>query len=419
MNKLRTLLTTLIVLTITAIAVVGFILAWDIFDFSGKLDAFLDTDLYGESESVHLSDVNVTVTPFASSNVPEEERACIEKFFSLYFASLGGFYREDISDCFSFQSEDELIDSLALDCEINAARTSGADLSFSDCNISYTVLSRETDYDGNVTLSVRCSYLFTYEGIGAQTVGEEFHTFVLSKSDKERLIKKHSSDRPARESTVKALDKALAEKGFSQSDMSYTYYSAYIKRAEMICGEILDELREKMSREEDEAVFSAEYDYGRSAAGEYAETSHGNSAKYGSYEENDANFCSQCLIAGGIPMDAQGDKLTQWKWYGYEENNAREHSGCTKTWYERGRFWTYATENTGFGLVAQESETADVGDIIQLLDNGEPFLQVIVSRVIEGEYFVCTDSLKNIPLSTFYGGEMRILKIIGYNTANI
>lgn len=418
MNKLRTLLTTLIVLTITAIAVVGFILAWDIFDFSGKLDSFLNTDIYGDEEPAHLSDVSVKVAPFASSGVPEDEREALECFFTLYFASLGGFYREDISDCFSFQSEDELIDILALDCEINAAKSSETDLSFSDCDISYTVLSRETDRDGNVTLSVRCAYSFRYDN-GVNSSGEEQHTFVLSKKNKNTLIKKHSSDRPARNCAVKALDKALAERGFTRSDMSYTYYSAYIKRAETICSGFSDEIRAELCKNDDGTVFPAEYEYDRTAAAEYAEVSHGNSAKYGSYEENDVNFCSQCLIAGGIPMDAQGDKLTQWKWYGYEENNAREHSGCTKTWYERGRFWTYAAENTGFGLVAQKSETADVGDIIQLLDNGEPFLQAIVSKVIENEYFVCTDSLKNIPLSTFYSGEIRILKIIGYNTANI
>ncbi len=242
MNKLRTLLTTLIVLTITAIAVVGFILAWDIFDFSGKLDSFLNTDIYGEEKPFHLSDVSVKVAPFASSGVPEDEREALEYFFTLYFASLGGFYREDISDCFSFQSEDELIDTLALDCEINAARSAETDLSFSDCDISYTVLSRETDRDGNVTLSVRCAYSFRYDN-GVDSSGEEQHTFVLSKKNKKTLIKKHSSDRPARNCAGKALDKALAERGFNRSDMSYTYYSAYIKRAETICSGFSDEIR--------------------------------------------------------------------------------------------------------------------------------------------------------------------------------
>lgn len=419
MNKLRTLLTTLIVLTITAIAVVGFILVWDIFDFSGRLDTLLDTDLYGSSENVHLSDVSVKVSSSASSNVPETERECVESFFTLYFASLGGFYREDISDCFSFQSEDELIDTLALDCEIYAVKMCDADLSFSECDLNYTVLSREIDYDGNVTLSVRCSFLFNYNGVDAQTSGEEIHTFVLSKSGSERLIKKHSSNRPARKTAVKALDTALAERGFTQKDMSYTYYSAYIKRAEEICSEWCEEARVKMSQEIDEPIFTAEYDYDRAAAAEYAQTSRGNSAKYGSYEENDANFCSQCLIAGGIPMDAQGDKLTQWKWYGYTENNAREHSGCTKSWYDRARFWIYASENTGFGLVAQESNAAQVGDIVQLLDNGEPVLQVIVSEIVGNEWFVSTDDLKNVPFSTIFSGEARIMEIIGYNTANI
>ena len=37
-RRTKTLLTTLIALTITAIFIVGFLLAWDIFDFKGKLD---------------------------------------------------------------------------------------------------------------------------------------------------------------------------------------------------------------------------------------------------------------------------------------------------------------------------------------------------------------------------------------------
>lgn len=426
MNRMKTLLTTLIVLTITAIAVVGFILAWDVFDFSGRLDRFFNTDFINGEEPLYRSDVDIEISSSMSAGVPDAERAVIEGFFLRYFASLGSFYREDISDYFVRQCEDELIDGLALDCEISAAKGCEIDLSYSECNIRYAVLGRTTDRDGSITLSVRCSVLFNYAGLAVQTRQEEEHTFVLKTEEKELLIKKHSSDRPARLSAIAALDKALAEDGFTQSDMAYTYYSPYIKRAAENFSAGCEELRKKIRRDDqDKPMFEAEYGYDSAAAVQYAENSEGNSAKFGSYDENDVNFCSQCLFAGGIPMDAQGDKLTQWKWYGYTENNAREHSGCTLSWYDRGRFWTYATENTGFGLVAQACEAAQAGDIVQLMNGEEPVLQVIVSLIgynesgAPTEYFVCTDKQKNLPLSLLGAENVRILSIIGYNTANI
>lgn len=426
MNRMKTLLTTLIVLTITAIAVVGFILAWDVFDFSGRLDRLFNTDFINGEEPLYRSDVDIDISSSMSSGVPENEREVIEGFFVRYFASLGSFYHEDISDFFVRQSEDELIDGLALDCEISAAKTCAADLSYSECNIRYTVIGRTQERSGDIKLDVKCSVFFEYAGLDAQTKQEEEHAFVLKTEDKELRIKKHTSDRSARLSAISALEKALGEDGFTRGDMAYTYYSPYIKRAAEIVSAECEELRQKIGRnEQEERLFEAEFDYDRAAASEYAENSGGNSAKFGNYDENDANFCSQCLFAGGIPMDAQGDKFTQWKWYGYNENNAREHSGCTLSWYDRGRFWTYAAENTGFGLVAQASSTAQVGDIIQLMDGEEPILQVIVSRIgysesgVPVEYFVCTDKQKNLPLSLFGAESVRILTVIGFNTANI
>ncbi len=426
MNRMKTLLTTLIVLTITAIAVVGFILAWDVFDFGGKLDRLFNTDLINGEEPLYRSDIDVDISSSMSSGVPESERAVIEGFFVRYFASLGSFYREDISDYFVRQCEDELIDGLTLDCEIYAAKTCAVDLSYSECSIRYTVLGRSTERDGSIKLTVRCSVQTEYAGLSVQTKQEEEHTFVLKTEEKELRIKSHTSDRPARLSAISALDKALAEDGFTQGDMAYTYYSPYIKRAAENFSAECEEMRQKIGQDEQtERLFEAEFDYDRVAASEYAQNSGGNSAKFGSYDENDTNFCSQCLFAGGIPMDAQGDKLTQWKWYGYSENNAREHSGCTLSWYDRERFWTYAAENTGFGLVAQVSSNAQVGDIIQLMNGEEPILQVIVSKIgydesgSPAEYFVCTDKQKNIPLSLIGAESVRILSVIGFNTANI
>ena len=129
-------------------------------------------------------------------------------------------------------------------------------------------------------------------------------------------------------------------------------------------------------------------------------------------------------------MDAQGDKLTQWKWYDYEVNNAREHEGCTVSWYDRERFWIYATENTGFGLVAGVTDNPRAGDIIQLMyTDSEDETVYVLQGIITGtvldknntpvDYLICTDKIKNKPLSLLWNGDIRAISVIGYNTANM
>ncbi|MCM1335371.1 MAG: amidase domain-containing protein [Bacteroides sp.] len=431
--KTKALLTTLIVLTVTAIVIVGFVLAWDLFDLEGKLDAFFDTDLYGSDEPLIRSDTVVTVLSPNGGGLPEAERLVLERFFTAYFASLGSFYHENISRYYASECEDELIDDLALTYEIDAAKSAGANLSFGECTVRFTVLTRrsiERESPNTAELTVRLSaeipYAFSKE---AAQITEETHTFRLKTEREEALITAHSSDHAARTAALAALDELLAAVGFTRADLTYSYYAPYLARAAETLAARLDAYRETVLSsfaEEYIPVFTAEYDYDRAAATDYARgASH--SAEYGDYEENDANFCSQCLAAGGIPMDAQGDKLTQWKWYGYEENNARENSGCTRSWYERERFWVYATENTGFGLVAEPSAVGEAGDVIQLLDgDGEtPILSAVILAPIYDksgaavDYLICTDRLKSVPLSLVRAGDFRVLHIIGYNTANI
>lgn len=427
--KTKAVLTTLIVLTVTAIAIVGFVLAWDVFEIDKKLTELLNTDLYASDEPLTRSDTAVTVVSPKMNGLPEAEALLIERYFTCYFASLGSFYHENIARFYADECEDELIDEMTLRYEIFAAHTASADYSFRECTVRYTVLSRRSvgrEAPNTAELSVRVSAELPYgcSEASAQIV-EELHTFRLTTKGGEALISAHTSGRPARETAEAALDTVLSAVGYTKDDLSYTYFTPYIRKAEELLTEDLEAFRENfpLSFSEEFTEFPAEYEYDRAAAVSCArgET---HSAAYGNYEENDANFCSACLAAAGIPMDAQGDKLTQWKWYGYEENNAREHKGCTRSWYDRERFWLYGVENTGFGLVAVPAGHGEVGDVIQLMDGETPILEAIITDIVgaDGEpsdYLICTDRLKNVPLSLIRTGDFRILHIIGYNTANI
>lgn len=432
-RRTKTLLTTLIVLTITAILIVGFVLAWDIFDFSGRLDVLMNTDFYAVEEPLYRSDVDIRLTASGTNALPPDEKKLIESYFTCFYASLGGFYHEDMSRFYDFQCVDEFIDDLALDFEIISAKNASADYSFDECDIYLYIISRRTTREGTIELTLRSSADVRYGFCPLKTsVSDENHTFIISVEDG-CLIKSHTSDRISRKYAETVVNSVVAEDGYVLSDLSYTYFYPYVDRA-------LNRISEKhsaftsslsaMLAEEDVPAFTAEYSYDRYSACDYGRDSEGHSGKFGSYDENDVNFCSQCLIAGGIPMDAQGDKLTQWKWYDYEVNNAREHEGCTVSWYDRERFWIYATENTGFGLVAGVTDNPRAGDIIQLMyTDSEDETVYVLQGIITGtvldknnnpvDYLICTDKIKNKPLSLLWNGDIRAISVIGYNTANM
>lgn len=425
--RTKTLLTTLIVLTITAIFVVGFVLAWDVF-LRDKVDKLMNTDFYASDEPLYLSDVTVNLTSSGASALPERERLIVENYFTCYYASLGGFYHENLSRFYGFECTDEFADGLALDFEINSAKNAAADLSFKSCDIFIYIISRRTTREGTVLIELRADSRMCYgfSSTASEITGEN-HTFELSSGD-DCLIVSHSTDRISRKFTDFVLEKVIAEKGYQKSDLAYTYFQPYINRADEIIAEMRTSHNEKISSlllSEAEPHFDPEYPYDREKACLFAQSSEGNSENFGSYDENDVNFCSQCLYAAGIPMDAQGDRLTQWKWYDYEINPKREKSGCTRSWYERDRFYTYATENTGFGLAAESGLYIKKGDIIQLANGGETALQCIATDIIYGrdgrpaDCLVCTDKIKNVPLSLLWNGEIKVINIVGYNTANI
>ncbi len=428
-RRLQTLLTTLIVLTITAIAVVGFVLAWDIFDFKGKLDVLFNTNPYAVEEPLYRSDVAIEISTSNGSALPDGERQVIENYFTCYYASLGGFYHENISRFFAFQSVDEHIDGLALDFEIGAAKNASADYSFDSCKIYLYILSRSRNDYGEMVITLKASSEMQYGFSSVVTENsEELHTFTVTEEDKETVISAHTTDRPARKFAEYVFEVAAASDGYTRDDLSYTYYYDYLDRSAELLKMSRDEFQETVSSalsEEYEPSFEAEYLYNSENACLYAVNSSGHSQSYGTYDENDANFCSQCVAAGGIPMDDQGNSLTQWKWYDYEINNARTKEGCTLTWYDREKFWIYATENTGFGLVAECSETVRKGDIVQLMKQDEPVLECIVTDIVYDnggnpvDFIVCTDKLKNKPVSLLWNGDLRFINIIGYNTANI
>lgn len=166
------------------------------------------------------------------------------------------------------------------------------------------------------------------------------------------------------------------------------------------------------------------YEYDRIGATQYARGwALSRNPKFQDYEEwggNCTNYISQCVNAGGIPMDPYGDNVMK-EWYWYSDKKR------TPSWTAAQPFFEYFTRNNNdntnnFGVYATESnyEEMELGDIVQLIKDGKAYHTMIITGILfDGDevydYLISqnTYDLLDYPLSLKVG-ERRYLKIFGY-----
>ena len=185
------------------------------------------------------------------------------------------------------------------------------------------------------------------------------------------------------------------------------------------------------AREEGQGdALSAEHAYDRQAAVDYSSQWVGERNEewpdYTRYGGNCQNYLSQCLLAGGIPMDPYGSAL--WKWYGDSPNNTAGAAGRSASWSSVPSFREYARENSGFGLAAQVDApyySGQEGDVLQLGRDGNWRHTVLISQVIQDEegqtvdYLVNSNTadLLNFPAGAYYYTQQSLIRICGWNNA--
>lgn len=163
-----------------------------------------------------------------------------------------------------------------------------------------------------------------------------------------------------------------------------------------------------------------DHDYDRQAAYSYMQTYiEWRNSSWKVYDDlggNCQNFGSQVLLAGGIPMDTEGD--AQWYW--------RSHYDQDYSWINVGYFMDYAKANTGYGLVCDTDAnyyTGQTGDILILGDTGLKHTVVIADTITAGgavvDYLICsnTSNYRNFPASAYYYTQHWLVRILGWNDA--
>ena len=419
------MLTAMIVVVLTAIYVVGIFLLWDYFNVNDKLDDLMDHDFYGKDTApVSATAVSIVVD---GKQITDEEELLLTEYFRYYYAGLGARSPENITRFYTNQCENELYDNLAYEYETYLLADCPLDMSFGECALTVNIKRRHAvPRSEKIEIDLELTAKMTLNGTGKTSgVRSEIHNFTLDESGKSPPVLLHTSDRPANRAADAMLDRVLAANKLTRKDLSYTYFSKYISSALSALKTQYEEL--EMTGSETYPCPEPEYRYDRSAAANAAINGFDANGFFTEYDENDANYISRCIFAGGIPMDSQGDSGDQWKWYDEEINNERKKTGCSKSWFDREAFYIYVTTNSGFGLVGCETSKGSgmLGDIVQLMENGKPIAQYMITGVMAkpdgtaADYLVSNDSRSSVSLLSLGYTDFRVLHIEGYNTANI
>lgn len=147
---------------------------------------------------------------------------------------------------------------------------------------------------------------------------------------------------------------------------------------------------------------------------------------YDDYGGNCTNYISQCINAGGIPMDIYGQAGAQWKWYGNSFNGKQTAQGRVASWSGVREFYEYSLYNTGYGMSASVDEnlySGQKGDILQYGISDVWKHSVIITNIIEDnkgnptDYLINSNSTDriNFPASAYSYFKQRLIKIYGWN----
>ena len=297
--------------------------------------------------------------------------------------------------------------------------TEGVDYSLTGCSYVLTCTQVRCAEGGAVQVSAleaSCQNFAQFPGVDSLR-GSNEHQFILERTgDGWRLAGHMQYD------TLCAL---LLEQGVEPEELAPAYAGA--------AQDYLARLRAAHARREEErglalSLPEAEHPYDRQAALDYADAyAMARSPEwvdYSDYGGNCQNFASQCLYAGGIPMDTTGDAV--WKWYGSTPSQTPEPQGRSASWTAVGSFRAYARDNTGFGLASQVDApyyAGRPGDLIQMGDGESWAHTVVIRQLVQNEAGETTDYLihsntndmANYPASLYGYPELSLIAVAGWN----
>jgi len=368
--------------------------------------------------------------------VPPEVELLITDFMDLYYQSLAALQLcplDELKDLFTVESYTQALGNHTVwDYLIRTRLMQPTDLSMTAC--SYVVACRSTKEteDGSLQLLVieQSKQNFAAHPEIISEVLSVYHSFVASQlDDGSWRLNSHMQMDSLYFSLFGDHDEQELSEAFKQPVFPEEDAEAFLQqRLESLLQAAEDHYAQR-SYGEPEPV-EADHEYDRDAAVEYAHLHalerNPSWDDYGRYGGNCQNFVSQCLLAGGIPMDIRGNAL--WKWYGTEPNEQRLAYGRSASWSSVESFREYVQYNRGGpGLVAVVDApyfSGLEGDVLQMgTGDGAWKHTVIITKLIKDEqgntvdYLVDSNTadLRNYPAGAYTYTDLSLVHIVGWD----
>jgi hypothetical protein len=352
----------------------------------------------------------------------------IIEYFKVSFNALADLKATDITSLFADGTDENAqINQAALDYLIGLRLSQSNDVHITNylCGLSITDVSSE---NGLIKVLLAQDYTLNFvfiSGVDSSSSGIQ-HIFYLEESFDGYVINSHTKQ----EDVFQLIEMAADDYGYSQSMVS-----ELLSKSSEVVSELVNEKETFNNGEVKMADGAVDNLYNAEAAIDYAMIwvdpvdvirNENDFGSYDSYDGNCNNYISQCLNASGIPMDYIGAYDTQWKWYGETINVDEYANGRSASWAGVTEFYSYASENMGYGLEAVVDDniySGVPGDIIQYAKNGEWVHSVIITQIVKDnqgnvlDYLInsnTTDRI-NYPASAYGYAELRLIKILGWN----
>ena len=358
------------------------------------------------------------VTPLT----PEQE-ALLQAYMDTAYESLARLEEPDFTALFSDETQAQASQSgIVMQIEIRQF-IDGVDYSLTGYYYSLDCQSVRTSEDGSIAVGAIESSVQNFTqtpGIDSEQSGT-FHHFVLEELDGNWYIREHMR--------YDTLYGQLMQQGGNQGGWG-SLAQQYIDAVPAYLEEMRSAHAERTAQWGlTEALPAAEQPYDREAAlayaDQYALTRSSEWVDYSRSGGNCQNYVSQCLLAGGIPMDPYGGAV--WKWYDGNLSETPGASGRSRSWAGVQSFVAYVRNNTGYGLVAQVDAPYYSGQSGDLLEMGtkDALRHTVIIRdlVLDADgltvdYLVNsnTTDMRNYPASLYGYSQFVLTRIAGWNT---
>ncbi len=360
----------------------------------------------------------------SDEEINEEWQNVIVSYMDLYTSSLHNLKSKDVTKLFTDKDSNEAyLTQASIDLQVyhHSLQPNDMKLKKAYYDIEYTDVKVDGD---TITIDFLEDdyYDFKYLNNITSRIIDVENTFVLRNNNGKYTI---DSIRIVRDNYV--IFTNMLDDNFTKDEIDRLKdkYTNYIKEEV----EKNKELLKEANRKKYEPSKYCDHSYNRDDAVSYSYMyADDRNSEYSDYSElggNCANFASQAIHEGGIPMDYTG--TNQWKYFGDSVNEEDMPNGRSTSWVSTYYFYEYARNNVGSGMCAETDINlfyAEGGDVIHVgyKEDINYSHTTLVSKVVKKDNKIVdilvnsnTTGLKDYPVLGYIYHNKRLIKILGYN----